>query len=200
MLTQNPTPEEMSKRIVRHNTISPKKARFETNSGIPAKAMEAIAANSIYLYMAPEGTGGSNQNPGIEGLPGLTVNVCRCPPGDGPALHSHARTVETFMTLKGSFDIMWGDDGQHCIELNEFDMISLPPGVMRAFRNTGKDEALLLVLIQGDNRDVASDIQYAPEVGEKIANEFGQDVRERIESMGWRFDAELGSRAASSTK
>jgi mannose-6-phosphate isomerase-like protein (cupin superfamily) len=194
MPTLTPTPDEMASRIVRFDTIQPKKSRLEAAEGIPAKALEAIAANSIYLYMAP-GTapGAGNQNPGIKSLDGLTVNICRCPPGDGPALHAHDRTVETFMTLRGEFEVSWGDTGEHLTALKQFDMISVPPRVMRSFRNIGTEEAILLVLIQGETRDVATDVQYAPETGRRIADEFGEDVRTRIEQMGWRFDAELSN-------
>lgn len=196
MPTLNPSPEEMDKHIVRAGTIQPKKRRFEASGGIPAEAMEAIAADSIYLYMAPgEGMGASSQNPGTVGFAGLTVNVCRCPIGQGPDLHSHARTLETFMCLKGQFEVSWGDDGQHTTLLDEHDMISIPPNVMRAFRNSGKaPEAVLLVLIQGENKDIAADVQYAPATGERIEQAFGGDVRRRIEDMGWRFDAVLGSK------
>jgi len=196
MPTINPTPAEMELRIVRAKTIQPKKRRFESNSGIPAKALESIAADSIYLYLAPgEGVGASSQNPGIVGYPGLTVNLCRCPIGQGPDLHSHARTLETFMCLTGQFEVNWGDDGQYKTVLDEHDMISVPANVMRAFRNTGKtEEAVLLVLIQGAAQDMAADIQYAPATGTKIEQGFGTDVRHRIEDMGWRFDAVLGSK------
>ena len=196
MPTLNPTPSEMEKRIVRAKTIQPKKKRLEASGGIPTQAMEAIAADSIYLYMAPgEGMGASSQNPAIVGFPGLTVNVCRCPVGQGPDLHAHARTLETFMCIGGQFEVSWGDDGQYKTLLDEHDMISVPPNVMRAFRNTGKTpEAVLLVLIQGEAKDIAADVQYAPATGEKIERDFGPQVRQRIEEMGWRFDAELGSK------
>lgn len=197
MPTLNPTPQEMEKRIVRAKTIEPKKRRFDSQGGIPTAAMEAIAANSIYLYMAPaEGVGATSQNPGVVGFPGLTVNVCRCPKGQGPELHSHARTLETFMCLSGQFVVSWGDQGQYSTLLDQHDMISVPPNVMRAFRNSGQtDEAVLLVLIQGQAGDMAADIQYAPALGERIDREFGSDVRERIEGLGWRFDADLGIKA-----
>ncbi len=189
MTTVTPTPEEMEKRVVRFKTVQPKKRRTEKESGIPAKALESIAADTIYLYMAPKVDSGSNQNPGILGLPGLTVNVCRCPPGQGPNLHSHERTIETFMTLQGEFKCQWGDEGEHNITLGLFDMVSFPKNVMRRFENTSQEDSLLLVLIQGENNDLANDIQYSPEIGEKITAEFGADVRKRIEEMGWRFDA-----------
>lgn len=192
MPTYNPTPEEMARRIVRAKTIQPKKRRFDAESGIPAQALELIAANSIYLYMAPaDGVGATSQNPGVVGYPGLTVNIAKCPPGDGPDLHAHARTLETFFCLRGSFEVSWGDHGQYQTQLDEHDMISVPANVMRAFRNNGNEDALLLVLIQGENRDLAADVQYAPATGERLEREFGADVRRRVEQMGWRFDADL---------
>jgi len=195
MPTITPTPEEMESRIMRFGNLVPKKTRYD---GIPPEAFEAIAANTIYQYLAPEGDGGSYKNhPGVRSLDGLTINLCRCPPGDGPALHAHDRSIETFMCMKGTFEIRWGDQGEHATMLEELDLISLPMKVMRKFRNTGTEDALLLVLIQGANEDVGADVQYAPETGERIAERFGQDVRERIENMGWRFDAELGSLAKS---
>jgi mannose-6-phosphate isomerase-like protein (cupin superfamily) len=111
-------------------------------------------------------------------------------------LHAHDRTIETFMTLKGEFEVSWGDTGEHTTALKPFDMISIPARVMRKFRNTGSEEAVLLVLIQGENKDVAQDVQYAPETGRIIAEEFGDDVRAKIEGMGWRFDAELAPQAS----
>ena len=193
MTTTTPPVEQMEKRVVRWKTIRPKQSRFEADSGIPPEAVASIAAKSLYLYMGPPGLSGSNQSPGIVGLDGLVVNIARCPAGQGPELHAHARTVETFMTLRGSFEITWGDRGENVVQLDELDMISVPPRVMRRFRNRGKEEALLLVLIQGDNGDLSADVQYQPQLGKELANRFGDVVRYKIEKMGWRFDAELGS-------
>lgn len=200
MPTLNPTPEQMNARIVRARTIKPKQRRLEGEGGIPAKAMETIAAHSLYLYMAPSvGVGTTSQSPGIAGFPGLTVNVAKCPPGNGPALHAHARTLESFLCLEGTFEVVWGDQGQHATVLERHDMISVPPNVMRTFRNNGDIDALLLVLVQGANSDLAADVQYAPETGRRFEDEFGADVRRRVEDMGWRFDAEL-SRAEAATQ
>ncbi len=195
MTTINPTVEEMNKRVVRWKTIRPKQSRFEQNAGIPPESIAAIAAKSLYLYMGPEGLSGSSQSPGVSSADGLVVNIAKCPAGQGPELHAHARTIETFMTLRGTFEITWGDKGDNVVRLEELDLISVPPRVMRAFRNCGTEDALLLVLIQGENRDLSSDVQYQPALGDKLASDYGPEVRAKIEGMGWRFDAELGSDA-----
>ena len=194
MPTINPTPEQMESRIVRAKKIQPFKIGMEKLHGIPPEALEAISAKTIYLYMNPPRGDWTDKLAGVAGSPGLQVSVCHCPPGQGPELHAHERTVENFFCLKGEFNIVWGDDGQFSTTLDEHDMISMPPKVMRRFTNTSAEDAILLVLIQGPDSDLSTDVQYAPSLGASFAEKYGPQVRMEIENMGWRFDAELGSR------
>lgn len=189
MKTLTPTPEEMEARIARFMKLKPKSRRYAQASGIPAEAFELIAARNIYLLMAPEGAGGANAAPAVTGAPGLTVNVCECPPGNGPMLHAHQRTRETFFCLRGRFEVRWGDQGEHRTELDTFDMIAVPPKVSRAFTNITDEDAYLLVIIQGGNDDL-NDVAYGPEVAEMITERFGAEVKGRFESvLGWNFEA-----------
>ena len=57
------------------------------------------------------------------------MTIAKCPPNQGPGLHNHQATFETFTVLKGKFLIAWNDDGSEEIILNELDTISIPPGV-----------------------------------------------------------------------
>jgi uncharacterized RmlC-like cupin family protein len=189
MKTVDMSLQEMEGRIARFASLMPKSRRYAEQAGIPAEAFEMIAAKNIYLLMAPEGAGGANAAPAVAGAPGLTVNVCECPPGNGPMLHAHERTRETFFCLRGAFEVRWGDRGEHATRLEEFDMIAVPPGVTRAFRNVTDRTAYLLVMIQGGNDDL-DDVAYSPEVGEEIVRRFGPEVKARFESvLGWNFEA-----------
>lgn len=189
MKTMAIDPATMETRIARFARLAPKSRAYAVESGIPVEAFEMIAAKSIYLLMAPEGAGGANAAPAIQGAPGLTVNICECPPGNGPMLHAHQRTRETFLCLRGSFAVRWGDRGEHETRLEPFDMIAVPPNVSRAFVNVGDDTAYLLVMIQGDGDDL-SDVSYSPEVGTEITRRFGADVKRRFEdTLGWNFKA-----------
>lgn len=180
---------EMETRIARFGSLRPKSRRYAEQSGIPAEAFEMIAAKNIYLLMAPEGAGGANAAPAVTGAPGLTVNICECPPGNGPMLHSHQRTRETFFCLRGRFEVRWGDRGEHRTTLEEFDMVAVPTNVSRAFTNVGDTMAYLLVMIQGDN-DELNDVAYSPEVGDEIVRRYGPTVKERFETtLGWNFKA-----------
>lgn len=90
-----------------------------------------------------------------------------CPPSQGPSLHTHKKTFETFTVLRGQFEFFWGDDGEHSEILEELDVISVPPLVNRAFRNVGETEGVLQVIITGGVHDM-NDIDLSPTVGEKI--------------------------------
>lgn len=189
MKTITPTPEQMQHNIARFSQLKPKSRRYAEQAGIPAEAFEMIAAKSIYLLMAPQGAGGANASPAVVGAPGLTVNICECPPGNGPMLHAHERTRETFLCLRGRFQVRWGDQGEHETSLGPFDLISVPPGVSRAFINDGEDTAFLLVMIQGTGDDL-SDVAYSPQVGREIEDRYGVGVRRRFEDvLGWNFQA-----------
>lgn len=191
MKTQPCSPEQMETHIARFAQLAPKSRRYAEDVGIPREAFEMIAAKSIYLLMAPEGAGGANAAPAVRGAPGLTVNLCECPPGNGPMLHAHQRTRETFLCLRGRFEVCWGDHGEHRTVLEEFDMIAVPPNVSRAFTNVSQGTAFLLVMIQGGNDDL-SDVAYSPEVGDEIVRRFGGEVKRRFETeLGWNFNAGL---------
>ena len=42
-----------------------------------------------------------------------------------------------------------GDEEENRIELNAFDIVSVPAGVMRSFRNIGKQYALMMTIVGG---------------------------------------------------
>lgn len=173
--------------IARFDELKPKSRAYADSHDVPAEAYELLAAKTIYLVMAPEGAKGSNANPAIRGAPGLTVNVCRCPPGNGPMMHRHVHTVENFMCLAGEFELVWGAEGEHKTRLKPFDTVSVPPNEYRAFRNVGDEEALLLVMIQGGNEQLG-DVTYSKQVGELVVQQFGAGAKQRLEQgLGWHF-------------
>lgn len=78
-------------------------------------------------------------------------NICivECEPGTGTLHHDH-ETLEVFMPLGGKWKIFWGDDeDSRCVTIGQFDVVSVPIGVMRGFRNIGDTKAMLMVTIGG---------------------------------------------------
>jgi len=188
MQTIDISPEEMAPRIARFNEQKSQSAHYAEDTGIPREAYEVMAAETLYLMMAPETQGGPMaQKPGVTGDSGTSVIIARCPPGDKPLLHAHHFTVETFMCLTGRFRIRWGQEGQDHIDLDPFDMIAVPPGVDRQFENISDEDARLLVMITGTSREDYNDISMPPESTALIRERFGQDVIDAYGERGVSF-------------
>ena len=82
---------------------------------------------------------------------GFHLSIVKCGAGKGTGLHNH-KTVEVFMPLTGKWSVIWGDEGENELQIGQYDTISIPPGVLRGFRNDSDDEALLLALVGGKTR------------------------------------------------
>jgi mannose-6-phosphate isomerase-like protein (cupin superfamily) len=84
----------------------------------------------------------------IRDVSGFHMSIVKAEPQKGTGLHDHT-TVEVFMPLQGSWAIIWGSDGENELVLKEWDVVSVPPGVNRGFRNVGKETGHLLVVLEG---------------------------------------------------
>ena len=115
------------------------------------------------------------------------MTLAVCPPGQGPGLHSHRETYETFTVLKGEFEVRWNDDGGEREVLRRFDTISFPPGVCRAFRNIGTEEGILQVIITGGVHDM-TDIDFAPQAKQEI-EAVADGLSREFEKAGFTFTA-----------
>jgi uncharacterized RmlC-like cupin family protein len=185
MKTRTVSKDEMEQHIARFDKLVPQKAEYEKR-GIPSEAFEMLAAKTIYLLMAPGGDKGSTAAPAIVGKPGLTVNIVSCPPGNGPMLHAHMETQENFMPLTGKWEVSWGDKGEIKTILAPFDLIAVPPGTARQFKNVSDEEAMLLVLVQGE--EALNDIFYSTDVGDELVRRFGPGPKEAFEKIGFSFE------------
>ena len=191
MKTMTPTPEEMERRVCRFNKLVPVKKQYEAK-GIPAAAYEAVAADQTFVMMAPQGhlsaTGEAPPIIGGDGGDVVTYNIVTCPPGNGPLLHAHQFTHETFMALDGRFRIEWGDKGEHSLVLEKFDMVAVPPRVVRRFVNISDHDAHLFVPIQGPSY-AFRDVENRPADRDMIEKRFGALIVQRLEEAGLRFNA-----------
>ncbi len=183
------TPAEMRKFVARYQDMEPTKRDYTgTDHGVPVEAYETLAAKSIYLLMAPEDRSRGMTAPAVVGPPGVEVSISECPPGNGAQLHIHKRSSETFMCLKGRFDVIWGDNGENSLTLEPFDLIAIPSGIFRSFKNVSDETSLLLAIIQGKGQDVMGDIAYHPALEPRIEEGFGTDVRDNLKTIGITFE------------
>jgi uncharacterized RmlC-like cupin family protein len=176
-------------RMARFQDLKPSKKSFSVETvGVPGEAYEMIAAQSVFPLMAPAGNKRKAATPGIIGTPGLEVVMAVCPPGQGPALHAHNRTTETFICITGRFEIIWGDDGEFSETLGPCDILSVPPGYFRRFRNVSDEpDAKLLVLVQGALDDTFNDVSFDPKLIPVMKQKWGDDVIDNFLNIGITF-------------
>lgn len=166
MKTIRLTHEEMQQRVARYAELAP--LPTQADASVPLAAKDVMYARKLLSVIGLEdGATPISSNAPIRGAAGMTMTLAVCPPGQGPELHSHVRTFETFTVLRGRFEVRWNDDGAERLELGELDTISVPPGVCRAFRNVGDTEGILQVIITGGVHDM-QDIDFARHIAGRL--------------------------------
>jgi uncharacterized RmlC-like cupin family protein len=144
--TKTPSQAEMKTRIARFKDLVSTKARHAEAKGIPQEVMEMITAKSTFNVMSPADLGGQlSPKPAVIGGDAgvFRLGIATCPAGNGPGLHVHWNTHETFMALTGRWEIRWGDTGEESTIIEPFDLIAVPPGVTRQFINLSDKDAHL---------------------------------------------------------
>ena len=189
MKTITVTLEEMESRVARFSQITPQSNSYSEEDGIPKEAYEMLTAKTLYLLMSPECQGGPMAHqPAVVTKDKMSVIIAECPPGDRPLLHAHHRTNETFFCLDGRFRIRWGDEGENQTFLEQYDMIAVPPGVVRDFTNVSDKTAHLLVWITGETEDDFNDIEMPPIEAQRLEKKFGNEVLKKFKNIGVSFN------------
>ncbi len=183
--------EEMRKRTLHYKDMQPYKRTHQAGAGIDPAALERLAAHCVFPIMVPSDYTGRGAQAPIKGAPGLILSLTESPPGDGAALHIHEQTIENFFCVTGRFLIFWGDEGENSIELAPFDFCSIPPGVVRGFKNISEETGRLLAVIHVQSASQADRIAFTPDTGKEIARDFGAQTVTALQGIGINFDAGL---------
>jgi quercetin dioxygenase-like cupin family protein len=178
--------KDMDARIARFRLLKPLPTQ---NESIPVEARDVIYSRKLLSVIGLEAGANTpiNAQAPIVGAAGMTMTLAVCPPGQGPGLHSHRQTYETFTVLKGRFEVSWNDDGSGRAILELFDTVSFPPGVCRAFRNVGEDEGILQVVITGGVHDM-TDIDFSEKAKQQI-EAVKPGLAAEFEKAGFTFTA-----------
>ena len=187
--TQNFSRKDMINRTSFFKNLNP--LPIQIDQTIPQPAKDIIYARELLSVI---GLGDKNnktpinRNAPIKGAGGITMTIAKCPQGQGPELHNHISTYETFTVLQGTFLIEWNDDGSESLELGYLDTISIPPGVCRSFKNISKQDGLLQVIISGGIHDM-NDIAFTKAAKDKM-EKISSGLSKTFEDQGFRFDAD----------
>jgi uncharacterized RmlC-like cupin family protein len=189
MKTINLTPQQMAARTARFAQLQPYSQQQSDANGIPTGAMEKLTAHRVYPVMVPDSYTGRSENAPVRGGHNVVLTIAECPPGNGPGLHCHETTTESFFCLSGRFRIGWGDNGENGTILEPLDFVSVPPGVSRDFKNLSDETGRLLVIIETNPAEPTDRIAYSATLGEEVVQEFGPEARQRLEAIGFKFNA-----------
>ncbi|SDP18538.1 hypothetical protein [Halobacillus aidingensis] len=170
------TNEEMEKNwIVRFDELKSK--------SIPLMFIDSIIPGHQRLNYALIGDTASENDkysPEITEPHGFQIGMVKAPPGNGPAFHSHDY-IEAFVPLTGKWRFYWGDSPEE-IEgetiIDQWDMISLPPGLWRGFENISEEDAWCFAVLEQHKVYDGKDPYWAPEII-KQASEFGFHADEK---------------------
>ena len=185
-------PAAMERRVARFKKLETYQRQNFDAHGIPPGAVEKITARKVYPVMAPADYQGRSAGAPVKGPRGLIVSIAECEAGNGPGLHRHLNTVENFFCLSGRFEIAWGDHGENTLVLEPLDMVSVPRGENRSFRNIGNETGRLLVMIVPETAEQADPISYAPSLAKEIADEYGKSALEGLQKVGFKFEEPVG--------
>ena len=148
--------DEMLKRVAHFKDLRPSPRAF-VDSLIPGHERK------IFNVIGRGVTEDTSLAPAITDARDFNLTLVHAEPGKGAALHAHS-TVEVFMALSGRWAVYWGARGEREIVLESWDTISIPPGVMRGFRNAGATEGYLMAILGGTD---AGHVTWAPQVLEQ---------------------------------
>src|ERR1700682_2698674 len=129
------TKEEMLERVAVFRELTPS-SRPLVDAGLPQFHRQ------IFNIIGGGVTEDATMKVPITAVDGFHLSIIKAGPGKGTGLHDH-KTVEVFMPLTGTWSVQWGDEGENELTLGQWDVISVPTGIMRGFRNESGEEGCM---------------------------------------------------------
>jgi len=181
-----PTREELDRRVSRYRQLKEMTTRTNELSGVSQEAVDIIFARKIMPVILDNTKNPFGSYAPIYGAAHTTMFISILPPGQGPCLHSHNDTYETFFVLEGRIEYHIGEPIEHILTLDKWDAFSCPPNVYRGFHNVGTTDAVQLTVITGiaEGRD---DVSMPDSVARQVRAEHGEPVLEKFRKV-FRFD------------
>ena len=118
-----PTKEEIESRVSRFSELQPMSTANDL-AWVGQEAMDVFYARKLMPVILDDTKNPFGNQAPIIGAAGSTMFVSIMPPGQGPCLHSHNGTFETFMVLDGTIEYHIGDPVAHVVTLEKWDVLS----------------------------------------------------------------------------
>lgn len=177
------TEEEITSRLARFEDLREMNIPID-RSIVSQGAMDVVFARSLMPVIMEDSKNPFGDRSAIVGAKGMAMNISILPPSQGPCLHAHNKTFETFVVLEGEITFRMGEPrGEHEVKLGAWDTFSCPPEVYRGFVNASdKKRAVLLTVINGDPNE-RDDVDVPSAVTEELFSRFGESVVEEFRKL-----------------
>lgn len=176
---RNMTAEEIQSRTGRFTGLKPMTtAKSLADKGVPLAAIDVVFARNLMPVVLEDANNPFGNASPITGAGGMSLHLSICPPGQGPCLHSHNSTYETFVCLDGRWEFSVGDPngdgGVQKLVLEKWDTFSCPPRVYRGFKNIWDRDSAMMTIISGP-ADARDDVSMPPHIAKEL-EAFGPHV------------------------
>jgi quercetin dioxygenase-like cupin family protein len=171
--------KQMQQRVARFKDLKPMGDLVQSMSGVPEDLRQATSSQTVYGLTSPTDTDENNfwdQGAVSAGTPNFGAVYVTAKPGQGVGFHIHRYSYENFIALKGTWRISWNTpDRQEHLDLEPFDMVSIPPGAVRRFECVGDTEGLLLAFAYAAEHSLTNSREaiMAPSEVERLEKAFG---------------------------
>lgn len=131
------TQQEMQARVSRFQDLKP--LPVQSADDVPQAARDVVYARELLSVIGLDGDRKTAINTAapIVGAGGMTMTLARCPPGQGPGLHIHKDTYETFTVLEGKFEVIWNEGERTRWCWSALTPFPCPPGLPRFHKRGG---------------------------------------------------------------
>ena len=150
------TRAEMLSRVARF-------AQRQADPGAFPDLKQQQGQRSVSYQISPDNLGGAAP---INQPHNFHLSISTLSKGIRPTVHSHPYN-EVFMPLDARFRLLWGEELADWIDLEPFDLISVPAGVFRTFENLD-DHTGHMMAIFDHGGDPHTGIVVPPDVYEKL--------------------------------
>ena len=137
-------------RLIGNEEMQARVWRFDALEGSPNAFIDAAVPGHERVLFGALGAGTADEQivKAVKTAENFHIDFIKAGPGQGAALHSHD-SEEVFIVMTGRWKVTWGNHGENELELDRFDGVSVPSGVMRSFENLGDQENVLMAIIGG---------------------------------------------------
>lgn len=179
-MKRNMSGEEISERTARFSELEKMNVPLDRET-VSQDAMDVIFARNILPIIMEKTKNPFGDVGAIYGTNGMTMNISVLPPEQGPCLHAHNASYETFIVLEGDITFHLGEPGkEEHLTLGKWDTFSCPPQVYRGFNNASSEQkAVLLTVINGD-ANARDDVNVPASITHHLRDTYGETVLEEF--------------------